>query len=139
MLFRRFRWIRVVRDNSRAKSLGQDFASEEPNLSGADDPNGLAADVDPEEPIEEEVSFANAVVGLVVFADHSHDHPNGKFCNRFRGVGGYPGDFDAIFCGSLKVDVVETCTSQRDEFLLGILRIDWIVSNKTRTHHPQSA
>lgn len=111
MLCCSIRWIWVVCNDSCTKSFGQDLASEESNLSGADDANGFAADVHPKEPIEEEVIFADAVIGLVVFADNSHDHPNGKFCDRFRGVGGHPGDFDFIFRGGGKVDVVETCTS----------------------------
>ena len=111
MLFRSFRWIRVVRNDCRPKSFRKNLASEEPDLSGADDANGPAADVDPEEPIEEEVAFADAAVGFVVFADDGHDHPNGEFCDCFRGVRGDSGDFDLMFLGGLKIDIVETCTS----------------------------
>lgn len=109
--------IWIVRNHIRQEALGQYASCQKPNLACADKPNGLAVDVEANETIEEEVAFANTVVGFMVFADDCEDHADCEFCNGFGRVGRYADNLDVVFLGCFKVDIVETCASEGDVFL----------------------
>ena len=61
-------WVRVESQHTHAESL-EDLRGDSPDLSGADDPDGLAVEVESHQAVEREVELVDPVEGAVSFPD----------------------------------------------------------------------
>ena len=68
-------------------------------------------DVESHKAFEEEVSFTDTIVRLVVLPYNCEKHSNGKFSNGFRRVRGDASDLDVVLLRSTEVDVVKASAS----------------------------
>ena len=84
------------------------------DLAGADDADGLAGEVEADEPVEGEVAVADPVVRLVDAAVERQDQRDRVLGHGVRRVRRYSHDVEAEPAGRREVDVVEAGAAERD-------------------------
>lgn len=76
-----------VADEDLAAEAAHDLGEADADFAGSEDADGFAEEVDSEEAIDLEVSFADAVVCAVGFAVEGEEHGYGVLCDGVGGVG----------------------------------------------------
>ena len=90
-------------------------ATYSPNLSRADQSDCFAVHVEPDQAIESEITFADAIIGAMHFPVERQHKGDGVLGHRGRRVRRNAHHCDAVFRRGREIDVVVTGATQRDQ------------------------
>lgn len=103
----------IVRDDMHAEALG-DADDVQPDMPGADDAERLVLEIESDEPLDREILFQSACVGLVDIAGKGENKRECVLGDRIFPVVGDVQDHDTLCLAGSDVDMIEAGRTGRD-------------------------